>query len=444
MIYVLVAALFLALFLALRLLWRQNRALAELRESIRAGRPMLHEEGEGAELPQWHALAESVNGLVVENATLRQRSSDQLAQLEATLGNLREAVLIVDEANTVHLANRALREIFPKARDVVNVRLELIVRSAAFLEFVRATRAGSVMPRQEFEIVDRERSTWIEVSGAPIPSPDGKGAWALFVIHDMTQQRVLESMRKEFVANASHELRTPLAVIKGYVETLVEDHATMEAGDRERFLRTILRHSERLVKIIADLLTLSRLESATPGLNLEPIELGRLLETLVADVAQQPAAAQHALTLRVAGELGPVHADTERLTQVFTNLLENAVKYSPPGARVEVSAAVVPAGQPAARVAADGNAEDSAREIEVVVRDNGPGIPAADLPHIFERFYRVEKGRARESGGTGLGLSIVKHAVQLHAGRVWAESEAGKGTAIFVRLPRGELKPATV
>ena len=462
MIYLLVVALCVALFLALRLLWRQNRSIAELRESIRAGRPMLHEEEEGPELPQWHGLTGAVNALITENVALRQRSSDQLAQLEATLGNLREAVLIVDGVNTVHLANRALREIFPKARDVVNVRLEIIVRSAAFLEYVRATRAGQILPRQEFEIVGTGRSTWIEVSGAAIPSPDGKAQWALFVIHDMTQQRVLETTRKEFVANASHELRTPLAVIKGYVETLVDGHATMDPADRERFLRTILRHSDRLVKIIADLLTLSRLESATPGVNFETIELGRFLEALVADAAQQPAAAQHELNLRIAGELGFVRGDSEKLTQVVSNLLENAFKYSPPGSRVEVSARLLPrnaatgnnagatsaaetktAPAPSAAIAAGAPvpAVSSADEIEIAVRDNGPGIPEEDLPHIFERFYRVEKGRARESGGTGLGLSIVKHVAQLHGGRVWAESAAGKGTAIVVRLPRGETKP---
>lgn len=416
-----IAALAISLLFTLRLLWKQNRRLGELHEAVRSGQPRLREEEDATELSHWQALAVSVNGLIAENAALRQRQSDQLAQLEATLGNLREAVLIVDETNYIHLANRALREIFPKSRELVNLRLELVVRSAAFLDFVRATRAGQELPRQEFEIVDAGKSTWIEVSGAPIPSPDGKSQWALFVIHDMTRQRVLEAMRRDFVANASHELRTPLAVIKGYVETLVDGHATMAEEDREKFLRTIQRHSERLVKIIADLLTLSRLESATPGLDFEPVDLKEFLGAVVADTSQHPAATGHALALRVDGAVGTVRADTEKLTQVLTNLLENALKYSPAGSRIEIGARALTAGG----------------EVEIVVRDNGPGIPAEDLPHIFERFYRVEKGRSRESGGTGLGLSIVKHIVQLHGGRVWAESALGQGTAIFVRLPAG-------
>jgi two-component system phosphate regulon sensor histidine kinase PhoR len=420
MIYLFLAALVFALIFCARLLLRQNRLIEQLRGAIRFQQPLLKSEGNADHLPEWPGLVEDTNKLISENLTLQQQRSGQLTQLEATLGNLREAVLIVDESNYVHLANRALREIFPASRDLVNLRLELIVRSAAFLAYVRATRAGQPLARQEFEINDGATSTWIEASGAPIPSPDGKAQWALFVIHDMTQQRILERMRRDFVANASHELRTPLSVIKGYVETLVDGHATMSDEERTKFLATIQRHSDRLNAIIADLLTLSRLESATPGVNFEPIDLRAFLMALVDDTAQRPTARRHALACRLDVALGEISGNSEKLTQLFGNLLDNALKYSPPGANIVVEARALTAGG----------------EVEVVVRDTGPGIPEADLPHIFERFYRVEKGRSRGSGGTGLGLSIVKHTAQLHGGRVWAESEVGKGTAIFVRLPR--------
>lgn len=409
-----------ALLFLLRLLWRQNRGIRQLGDAVNNGQPLLHDEGTAQYLPGWAGLAASVNRLIGENTALRQQRSDQLTQLEATLGNLREAVLIVDEANYIHLANRALRDIFPAARNLVNLRLELIVRSAAFLEFVRATRAGQALPRQEFELTDGQQTLFIEASGAPIPSPDGRDQWALFVIHDMTQQRKLERMRRDFVANASHELRTPLSIIKGYVETLVEGHQTMEPADRDRFLKTIQRHSERLNDIIQDLLTLSRLESATPGLQFEPVELAPYLQALGDDYRHRPNAAAHEIRVSAPADLGAVQADPAKLNQVFGNLLENALKYTPPGSRIEISGRALETG-----------------ELEIVVRDNGPGIPAEDLPHIFERFYRVEKGRSRESGGTGLGLSIVKHIVQMHGGRVWAESTPGQGAAILLRLPRG-------
>jgi len=217
MIYAVAAALVLALGFALRALWKQNRALTELEDSVRRGQPLLHEGSPSSYVPAWGRLTEAVNRLITQNTSLQQQRTDQLAQLEATLGNLREAVLIVDESNYIHLANRALREIFPAARDLVNLRLELIVRSVPFLEFVRTTREGAALPREEFEIVDGTNTLWIEASGAPIPAPDGKSQWALFVIHDMTGQRKLERVRRDFVANASHELRTPLSIIKGYI-----------------------------------------------------------------------------------------------------------------------------------------------------------------------------------------------------------------------------------
>jgi two-component system phosphate regulon sensor histidine kinase PhoR len=419
MTVLIIVALAAALAVCLRALWKQNRALAELAAAARRGQPLLQDEGPGAHLPAWSAAVEAANALIVQNASLQQQRTDQLTQLEATLGNLREAVLIVDDANYIHLANRALREIFPSARDLLNLRLELIVRSAPFLEYVRATRDGAELPRQEFEITEGDHSLWIEASGAPIPAPDGRARWALFVIHDMTSQRKLERVRRDFVANASHELRTPLSIIKGYIETLVDGHHTMELADRDRFLKTIQRHSERLKSIIDDLLVLSRLESATPGLKFASLSLNSYFLELAEEYRNRPQGAEHTIQLGVPASIGLIEADGEKLAHVFGNLLENACKYTPKGSHIELGAA--PAGDD---------------EVECWVRDNGPGIPAGDLPHIFERFYRVEKGRSRETGGTGLGLSIVKHIVQLHGGRVWAENAGGGGLTIRLRLPR--------
>jgi two-component system phosphate regulon sensor histidine kinase PhoR len=416
---VVVLSLAIALLFLVRLLWKQNRGIKQLGDAVRGAQPLLLEESSANFLPAWKGLTDTVNALITENSALHQQRSDQLAQLEATLGNLREAVLIVDEANYIHLANQALREIFPAARNLVNLRLELIIRSAVFLEYVRATREGTALPRQEFEIDDGQQALTIEAAGTPIPSPDGKTLWALFVIHDMTKQRALERMRRDFVANASHELRTPLSIIKGYVETLVDGHETMEPADRDKFLKTIQRHSERLNAIIQDLLTLSKLESATPGLQLETIDLDEFLEAIGDDYRRRPVASEHEVVVAVANDVGALQADPVKLMQIFSNLLDNALKYTPKGSRIEIMARVLDTG-----------------ELELAVRDNGPGIPAEDLPHIFERFYRVDKGRSRETGGTGLGLSIVKHIVQLHGGRVWAESEVGRGTSIFMRLPR--------
>ena len=426
MIVTLVVVLFLIALFLLRALWRQNQSLGELRNAINRNQSFLPKDEAIDDLPSWSTLTHAVNHLIAENAQLRLQRTGQLTQLEATLGQLREAVLIVDETNYVHLANRALREIFPGSRDLVNLRLELIVRSASFLKYVQETRAGQPLPRQEFEIVDRQKTSWIEVSGAPIPSPDGKSQWALFVIHDITNQRNLERVRRDFVANASHELRTPLSIIIGYIETLVDGHTTMALEDRDKFLNTIQRHSARLKSIIEDLLVLSRLESATPGIKFAPIDLARFLNQLADDYRLRPSAAGYSISVSVNPHLDPISADPEKLIQVFSNLLDNALKYTPRGSRLEIGATAI----------AD-------NEVECFVSDNGPGIPASDLAQIFERFYRVEKGRSRETGGTGLGLSIVKHIVQMHGGRVFAESQEGQGLSIRLRLPRSQSAGAS-
>lgn len=408
-----------ALLFLLRINWKQNQALGQLRAAIKSGQPLLHEGNPDELLPAWSDLTDEVNLLVKKNTDLRQQRTDQLTQLEATLGNLREAVLIVDEGNYIHLANRAVPEVFPESKDLVNLRLELVVRSAAFLKYVSATKAGQSLPRQEFEIVERQGTRWIEVSGAQIPSPEGKLTWALFVIHDMTNQRKLERMRRDFVANASHELRTPLSVIKGYIETLVDGHEEMAISDREKFLKTIQRHSSRLEAIIDDLLILSRLESATIELKREAVDLRSFFQNLADDYRRRSNASEHNIVVSVPPDLNQISADVEKLRQVFSNLLDNALKYTPKGSRLELGGLAI-----------------GSTEVECFLRDNGPGIPAVDLPHIFERFYRVDKGRARETGGTGLGLSIVKHIVQMHGGQVWAESVEGQGLTIRVRLPR--------
>jgi two-component system phosphate regulon sensor histidine kinase PhoR len=192
----------------------------------------------------------------------------------------------------------------------------------------------------------------------------------------------------------------------------------MPLEDRDRFLQTIQRHTERLNSLLEDLLALSRLESINPGLRRESTALADLLTNLIDDIRGRSVASEHVISFAIDPAIGLMLVDPLKITQICENLLDNALKYTPRGSRIEVSA----------RLRSD--------ETEVCVRDNGAGIPAADLPHIFERFYRVDKGRSREKGGTGLGLSIVKHIVQLHGGRVWVESELGKGTAFFFTLPQ--------
>jgi two-component system phosphate regulon sensor histidine kinase PhoR len=415
MLYLVTLALAAGLALALLRLRSRRLIARSLEQAILQKQLDLHEDLQGDD--DYSRLARATNELIAEINRLQQLRTGQLAQLEATLGSLQEAVLIVDANNYILLANKALQAIFPSAQNILRQRLELVLRSVVFLNYVDAVRAGRAQPQHEIEFVEGNSTTWVESTGTLIPPlDDQRGPWVLFVLHDITKQKRLESVRKDFVANVSHELRTPLSVIKGYVETLV-DGRDMPVDDRERFLRTIQRHTERLNSLLEDLLALSRLESINPELHREPTSLSTLITGLIDDYRARPTSAGHSLNFALDPAVSELLIDPLKITQVFENLLENALKYAPRGSHIDISTRL------------------HANDVEVCVRDNGPGIPEADLPHIFERFYRVDKGRSREKGGTGLGLSIVKHIVQLHGGRVWCESKLGQGTAFFFSLP---------
>ena len=416
------------ILILIKLLWDARQRHRDLRAALKRRAPYLVDTVVGPFKAEWRRTAAAANDVIEALRTAEMSRASQLNQIEVTLGSLQEGVLAVDEGNKVVLANRALAALFPKATDCLGQRIESIVHSSAFAAFLDDVRRGAAANRAELEFATSGTAAiWVEATGALVPSWDGsKSRWVLCVLHEVTRQKQLESMRKEFVANVSHELRTPLSVIKGFVETLVDGHREIAEADRDRFLRTVQRHTDRLHIILEDLLTLSRLESRNPGLKLEPTDFGGFIREIAEDYQRRAAASGHRIELQLGESLPPIAIDGVRLHQVFDNLLDNALKYTPPQSFITIRAAVL------------------ASELEIRVVDNGPGIPAKDLPHLFERFYRVDKGRSREKGGTGLGLSIVKHIIQLHGGRVWAESTPGQGTTFVVTLPLSQPEPAAV
>jgi signal transduction histidine kinase len=240
---------------------------------------------------------------------------------------------------------------------------------------------------------------------------------------DITALRRLEQVRRDFVANVSHELRTPLTSIKGYVEALL-DGAKDNPEEATRFLQIILNQSDRLNLILEDLLQLSQIESGLVRFRREPVHLGALVERTLPLIRPLVDKKRQTLTVAVPANLPPVSGDEDRLVQVLTNLLDNAVKYTPEGGTISVVGRNA-AGQPAHGPAL----------VELSVTDTGIGIPDADRPRVFERFYRVDKARSREMGGTGLGLSIVKHIVEGHTGRIWVESHQPRGSRFVIHLP---------
>lgn len=415
------------ILLLAKLLWNARRRQRDLQNALTKRTPYLLDEAPGFWDSEWSKTAQVANKIIEDLRATEAERTGQHHQIEATLGSLQEGVLAVDETNTLVLANQALATIFPQRAVTVGQRVEVVAHSSAFLAFLDDVRRGAASARAELEFTSATGSVWVEATGAVVAPWNGtKGRWVLCVLHEITRQKMLENMRKEFVANVSHELRTPLSVIKGFIETLVDGHATIPEADRDRFLRTVQRHAERLHFILEDLLALSRLESRTPGIRLEETDLHNMIRELADDYRQRATSTAHHVNLELTAPGGSVAADPVRLRQVFDNLLDNALKYTPANSFITI------------RTAARENS------IEVRIVDNGPGIPAKDLPHIFERFYRVDKGRSREKGGTGLGLSIVKHIVQLHNGQVWAESQLGQGTTIVIMLPLQAGKPAAV
>ena len=262
----------------------------------------------------------------------------------------------------------------------------------------------------------------LSITLAPYGALDGEGG-VIAVIHDITEQRRLDDARREFVANVSHELRTPLTNIRSYTETLLDAAGDIPLDTEKQFLGVISSESERMARIVTDLLTLSKLDYGRMELRMTRFSLADMLHNVANAMKLTAEDSGHELAVDTPDGLPQIVGDRERIEQVVVNILSNAVKYTPSGGHIRLSACAVP-----------GN------RVRITVEDNGVGIPAADVPRLFERFYRVDKARSRAAGGTGLGLAIAKEIVEQHEGKIALASEYGKGTTVTITLPT-DLSP---
>jgi two-component system phosphate regulon sensor histidine kinase PhoR len=347
--------------------------------------------------------------------------------LQAILAGMSEGVLVVGGDGRALLANLAFRRLFSLGDGEVAGRpiLEL-VRAPELDRMVAKTLAQGEPQQVELEIGSLDRRT-LELASTVLAETEGGRPGAVVVARDTTVFTRLLEMRRDFVANVSHELKTPLSAIRGYAETL-RDGALEEPATAARFTERILRQCRRLEALLQDLLTLSRLESLERTPPREPVDLAAIVNRAVELVSAAAGERQVAVEIelpRGARPLPPIGGDPEGLERLVVNLLANAVKYNHSGGEVVVRLA----------------REDGEALLEV--QDTGIGIPQDALPRIFERFYRVDKGRAREEGGTGLGLAIVKHVAQAHGGQVEVESRLGQGSTFRVRLPLRPPERAT-
>jgi two-component system phosphate regulon sensor histidine kinase PhoR len=332
----------------------------------------------------------------------------------AILGSMVEGVAVVNASERLLFANPGFAEILDLDVPPQSGRaLVEVVRQTELLEAVRQVLRGE--PRVEAEIVTGTlRQRFFAVTVAAVSAAETSGA--VIVLHDITDLRKLERVRRDFVANVSHEFKTPLTAIQGFAETLLAG-AIDDAQNRVRFLEIILEHSQRLARLTDDLLRLSQMDADRLGLEIQGVGVSQFVESCV-ETARRPAAERDLrISVNLSNRLPDIAADRRRLAEVLQNLLDNAIQYTPPGGQIMLSAS------------ANGS------EVTFTVSDTGIGIPQTDQPRIFERFYRVDVARSREVGGTGLGLAIAKHLVEVHGGRIWVESEVGQGSQFHFTVP---------
>ena len=397
--------------------WRQIERL--VRQIAGSNRPRTFLVDGGPE-PQRVGLAlESIFALQEE---LGRQIAGRESGTQTILRAMQDGLLVVDKSLRVTLVNQAFGKLFGLPEISSGTPLLDVVRDATTDRLIAETVRTGKAARSELILADSKTNSErdVEISAVPVKDEADLTTGAVILFHDITQLKQADKVRRDFVANVSHELRTPLSVVRGYIETLLDNPKTSDK-ELSRILRVMERHSKRLGLLVDDLLTLAQLESRNTTLQFSDVQLPELFESVIRDWGKQLAEKR----LKVAVDLSPdaqtIRGDETRLHEVLYNLMDNAVKYSRENGEILLQA-----------VQRD-------HEITVSVSDNGIGISKDDLPRIFERFYRADKARSRELGGTGLGLAIVKHIVQLHGGRVEAESELGRGTTIQVVLPNSSI-----
>jgi two-component system phosphate regulon sensor histidine kinase PhoR len=347
---------------------------------------------------------------------LNELATDR-ARMAAILSGMVEGVLVVDADGRLRLINDAARDMLNLEHIQLGRHYVEVVRQPGIVQQLDAALNGEQRPPIEVPLDSRSGA-----KGGPrifraqaTPASASGGGGAVLVLHDISDLRKADRVRRDFVANVSHELRTPLTAVRGYVEALMEEPPSPE--QRRKFLEVIERQTGRMERLVRDLLRLARLDAQQETAELHSLELASLFRSVAADLADTIERQKVAVEIDVESAAAVVEADPTKLHDALRNLIENAVNYSPEGGRIELRARL------------DGG------QIILTVGDRGPGVPESDLGRVFERFYRVDKSRTRDPGGTGLGLSIVRHLVELHGGRVRAGNRPDGGAIFTISLP---------
>jgi two-component system phosphate regulon sensor histidine kinase PhoR len=355
-------------------------------------------------------VADAFNQMALTLEELMAAASDERRRLTAALNSSTDAVLAVNAEGRIAFANQAAQRLFSRTlKELLGNPFVWVMPDEPLVDALRASREEG---GRETRIVERPNRQFLQVTATPII---GGGEWsALVVAHDLSEIKRVEQVRRDFVANVSHELRTPLASIKSVIETL-QGGALDDEATAQDFLARADAEVDRLVLMVEELLELSRIESGEVPLAREPVEMAAVVSQAAERMRPQAERQGIELSLDLPPDLPRVTGDADRLERAAVNLIQNAIKFTPGGGSIRISAAAL-----------DG-------AVEVAVRDTGAGIPPEDLPRVFERFYKAD--RSRGGRGSGLGLAVVKHTVEAHGGRVVAESELGRGSTFRFTVP---------
>jgi two-component system phosphate regulon sensor histidine kinase PhoR len=343
------------------------------------------------------------------------------ARMEAILAGMIEGVIVVDPQGRLQLVNDAARRMLKLDDLALGRHYVESIRHPAIAELVAAALSGG--PTEALQL-SPPRDPSRTIMARATPAAGGASQGAVLVLHDITDLRRADQIRRDFVANVSHELRTPLTAIRGYVEALLDTDAS--ADQSRAFLGIISRHSERMERLVKDLLRLARLDAGQETLDLIACDTRNLVAGVVADVAPSAESRDQQIDVEVGPGADTLNGDPAKLHDALRNLVANAITYSPEHTAIKIEAT---------RVSGKNASGAPANIVELSVSDDGPGIPEEDLSRVFERFYRVDKSRARDPGGTGLGLAIVKHLIEIHGGSVRAENRPEGGTRVTITLP---------
>src|SRR4051812_41384892 len=366
------------------------------------------------QLEETGMLNSSINILARNLQNMMKAHEVQKDRLGTLIENMGSGLILIDSRGYINLINRTYKELFGVRNSEYLFKLYYeVIENKEVCKIIEDIFMTEQKVRKQLVIPIKIERRHFEVYGVPIIGTNDVWKGILLVFHDITEIKKLEQTRKDFVANVSHELRTPITSIKGFSETLL-DGAMENKETLEAFLNIILKETDRLQSLINDLLELSKIENEGFSLSIQSFNLVDSLKEVVEILHGKALEKEITLGLEECPEEVFVEGDIYRLKQVFINIVSNALLYTPNGGRVSIKI------------------EDSPKKVQVYISDSGMGIEKEEIPRIFERFYRVNKARDRNSGGTGLGLAIVKHLLEAHKGKVTVDSELGKSTTFCI------------